>query len=186
MRKKPQKGLLILGIFIVLLFLMNSACTKSTEAPAENQAEHSHGEAEGEHTHAETSEKQAEHSHGEGEGEHSHDEAGEEHGEGHSEEGEESGETYAKDTLYNKVRKGVRLTLKYDPATSSFNGSVENTTDKVIKSVRVEIHLSNGKELGPTKSMDLNPGQKATVKLSAEGQEFEWYKAHPESGTSEH
>jgi hypothetical protein len=37
---------------------------------------------------------------------------------------------------------------------------MENVTEKTIKSVNVEDHLSNGKELAPTKQMDLAPARK--------------------------
>lgn len=103
-----------------------------------------------------------------------------------SSEQEESGQQYALNETYDEVRKGVRLILTYDEASSSFVGTVENVTDSTIKSVRVETHLSNGTELGPTESIDLESGKKADVKLLAEGQSFEWWKAHAESGSSEH
>ena len=45
---------------------------------------------------------------------------------------------------YNKVHRGMQLILTYDKASSSFIGTVENVTNKTIKSVRVEVHLSNG------------------------------------------
>jgi len=104
----------------------------------------------------------------------------------HGEEGEESGEKLALTDIYDHVRKGVRLVLAFHNASSSFIGSVENVTDKTIKKVRVEVHLSNGVELGPTERMELAPGEKAGVKLEAKGHVFEWWKAHAESGSSEH
>ena len=48
------------------------------------------------------------------------------------------------------VRNGARLILSYDAASNSFKGTVENTTSNVLTRVRVEVHLSNGAELGPT------------------------------------
>ncbi len=114
-------------------------------------------------------------------------EAGHEHEKGeHAEEGEEAGPRIAKDGTHDEVRKGVRLILSFDKDSSSFIGTVENVTEKAISRVRVEVHLSNGKELGPTEPIDLAPGKKADVKLSAEGQSFNWWKAHAEAGTSEH
>ena len=101
----------------------------------------------------------------------------------HSGEGEESGQTFTLNETYNKVRRGVRLILAYDKASSSFIGTVENVTNRTIRSVRVEVHLSNGTELGPTRPIDLSPGKKASVKLSAAGQSFSWWKAHPEAGS---
>ena len=103
----------------------------------------------------------------------------------HGEEGEESGEKLALTDIYDHVRKGVRLVLAFHNASSSFIGSVENVTDKTIKKVRVEVHLSNGVELDPTERMDLAPGEKAGVKLEAKGHVFEWWKAHAESGSDE-
>ena len=52
--------------------------------------------------------------------------------------------------------------------------------------MRVEVHLSNGIELGRTEPIDLAPGSKENVKLSVEGQSFDWWKAHPETGEGEH
>ncbi|MHC4534655.1 MAG: FxLYD domain-containing protein [Planctomycetota bacterium] len=97
-------------------------------------------------------------------------------------EGEEPGVRIAIDETYDAVRRGVRLILNYDSTTSSFVGTVENITDKPVSAVRVEVHLSNGTELGPTERNDLSPGEKIAVKLSAGGQDFDWWKAHAESG----
>ena len=51
---------------------------------------------------------------------------------------------------YDKVRNGARLILNYEAQSNAFKGTVENTTNETLKQVRVEVHLSNGKELGPT------------------------------------
>lgn len=101
-------------------------------------------------------------------------------------EGEESGTRLAVSDTYDNTRNGVRLILNYESTSSSFIGTVENVTEKRIKSVRVEVHLSNGIELGPTKPIDLASGQKENVKLSTEEQTFNWWKAHPEAGEGEH
>jgi len=101
-------------------------------------------------------------------------------------EGEEAGVRLAINDTYDTVRKGVRLILTYDSTSSSFIGTVENVTNETIKFVRVEVHLSNGIELGPTDPIDLAAGSKENVKLAAEGQSFEWWKAHPEAGEGEH
>ena len=101
-------------------------------------------------------------------------------------EGEEAGIRFAVDETYDVVRKGVRLILSYDSESSAFAGAVRNVTDETIQAVRVEVHLSNGTELGPTPRNDLKPGTKLAVKLSAEGQTFEWWKAHAEAGAGEH
>lgn len=101
-------------------------------------------------------------------------------------EGEEAGPQLAINETYDTVRKGVRLILAYDGKSSSFIGTVENVTSETIKSTRVEVHLSNGIELGPTERIDLASGNKENVKLSAKGQSFTWWKAHPEAGEGEH
>ncbi len=120
-----------------------------------------------------------EHEHGE-EAEHEH-EMGE-----HAEEGEETGPQISKDGIHDEIRKGVRLILSFDNESSSFTGTIENITEKTISKVRVEVHLSNGKELGPTPPINLAPGKKVDVGLTAEGQSFNWWKAHAEAGESEH
>ena len=105
---------------------------------------------------------------------------------GHEREGEESGTQLTLTQKYDKVRRGARLILAYDKATNSFNGTVENITKKPLKRVRVEVHLSNGKELGPTPAADLAPGQKRPVSLKATSMDFEKWSAHPEVGSGEH
>ena len=42
------------------------------------------------------------------------------------------------------VRKGARLTLRYDASTNAFTGTVENTTSATLAQVRVEIHRVTG------------------------------------------
>jgi len=119
--------------------------------------------------------------------------AGQEHEQGeragkreHAGEGEETGPRISKDGTYDEIRKGVRLILYFDNESSSFIGTVENVTEKTISRVRVEVHLSNGNELGPTVPIDLAPGKKVDVGLSAEGQSFNWWKTHAEAGAAEH
>lgn len=99
---------------------------------------------------------------------------------------EESGIELALDETYDKVRKNARLILSYDEQSRTFKGTVENTTDETLKQVRVEVHLSNGKELGPTTPVDLAPGEKIDVQLTTESKDFDKWTAHPEVGKSEH
>jgi len=119
-----------------------------------------------------------------------HDRDGAEHGRGgegsHDEEGEESGTELALNETYDNVRNGARLILTYDARSNSFNGTVENTTNETLQRVRVEVHLSNGIELGPTTPADLRPGEKRNVKLTATSKNFDGWSAHPEVGISEH
>ena len=104
----------------------------------------------------------------------------------HLEEGEESGTRYALNDTFDEIRNGIRLILAYDSQGNSFNGTVENTTSKTLKQVRVEVHLSNGKELGPTTPADLEAGQKKEVKLTTTSKNFDGWSAHPEVGIGEH
>lgn len=116
--------------------------------------------------------------HGTGEmggGEHGGEHVGE-HGE------EESGTTLTPDQTYDEVRKGARLILSYDAGTNAFVGTVENTTGAALPRVRVEVHLSNGTELGPTTPKDLAPGEKIPVQLPATAEPFAGWSAHAEVG----
>jgi len=97
---------------------------------------------------------------------------------------EDSGTELALDERYDAVRNGARLVLNYDAQSNSFNGFVENTTDNTLKQVRVEVHLSNGVELGPTTPTDLNPGGSIDVSLTATNKDFDGWTAHPETGES--
>lgn len=99
---------------------------------------------------------------------------------------EESGTELALDETYDKVRNGIRLILTYDTNSNTFNGTIENTTDEAMKDVRVEVHLSNGIELGPTIPKDLAPKEKILIKLTATSTDFDGWTAHPEVGSGEH
>jgi len=124
---------------------------------------------------------------GEGGGEHSGEgnEAGHDEGAEGSEGGEEAATQFGKQDPYDETRAGVRLVLMYDPETDSFVGTVENTTEMTLEMVRVEVHLSNGTELGPEQLGDLEPGESVEVTLDAMGEDFETWSAHPEVGTQE-
>ena len=98
---------------------------------------------------------------------------------------EESGQQFAKGETYDNVRNGARLMLNYNPNTSAFVGTVENTTNQTLSQVRVEVHLSNGTELGPTTPKDLAPDEKMDVTLDATGENFNTWSAHPEVGSGE-
>ena len=110
-------------------------------------------------------------------------ESGREGGEGREGGGEESATRYALADTYWMTRAGARLVLRYDPATQTFRGTVTNVTGATLPSVRVEVHLSNGVELGPTTPMDLAPGQTVDVELPAPGEVFATWGAHPEVGS---
>ncbi len=102
---------------------------------------------------------------------------------------EESGTMLALNDSHDQVRNGARLILEYDVQTNSFIGTVENTTENTLKLVRVEVHLSNGVELGPTTPTDLDPGESLDISLSATDEDFDGWSAHPEvgeTGSGEH
>lgn len=101
-------------------------------------------------------------------------------------EGEESGTQFTLTDIYDEVRNGARLILAFDKANNSFKGTVENTTKKELESVRVEVHLSNGIELGPTTPKNLQSGEKMEVTLKGSEKEFKSWSAHAEVGNEEH
>ena len=104
-------------------------------------------------------------------------------GEGGGEEG--SGAMLAPDQTFDMVRSGARLILNYDAASNAFTGTVDNTTNNVLTQVRIEVHLSDGTELGPTTPIDLAPGEMAVVKLASTGASFTGWVAHAEVGGGE-
>ena len=103
----------------------------------------------------------------------------------HQQEGEESAEQLGKADTYDHTRNGARLILTYSEADNAFSGTVENTTDAALTRVRVEVHLSNGIELGPTEPGDLAPGESREITLAASDEPFETWSAHPEAGQQE-
>ena len=80
---------------------------------------------------------------------------------------------------------GARLVIEFDPATQVFAGSVTNSTARALPQVRVEVHLDNGTELGPTRRIDVGPGETVPVELGAFGNEFNAWVSHPEAGVEE-
>ena len=103
-------------------------------------------------------------------------------GMGESGAGEESGAMLALDQTYDAVRAGTRLIMRYDAAENAFTGTVRNITERVLRQVRVEVHLSNGVELGPTERVDLAPGAEVAVRLTAGERTFSGWTPHAEVG----
>ena len=97
---------------------------------------------------------------------------------------EESTVQLALTDTYDNIRNGAHLIMAYDAASNSFKGTVTNTTGSILPQVRVEIHLSNGVELGPTPSIDLAPDETRPIVLQAMGPPFDMWTAHPEVGPS--
>ena len=148
--------------FIALLGLALAACASTSESGREGGG----GEASGEHA---------------GSGEHGGGSEGNGGGEGGAGDGEEAAVQLKPTETFWMTRQGVRLALRYDSATQTFRGSATNITGTAIPRVRVEVHLSNGVELGPTTSTNLAPGQTIDVTLPATGQTFVAWGAHAES-----
>ena len=108
--------------------------------------------------------------------------AGGEHA-GGGEEG--SGAMLAPDQTFDMVRGGARLVLGYDAASNAFVGTVENTTHNVLTRVRIEVHLDNGTELGPTTPVDMAPGQVMRVNIPATAAPFTGWVPHAEVSSGE-
>ena len=199
MRNPSSKSILpaALPCIVVLAVLAANGCGGESESSPDELPEAVSGQAsptsevarEAEDADAERAEEAGEHGEGDEEGEHreggEHDGDGEhgEHGEGgeHGEEGEESGEYIGRTQTWDATRRGMRLTLSFDETQSAFTGTVENTTRATICNVRVEVHLSDGPELGPTPGLDLLPGESAATSLPSGGAPFERWTAHPEA-----
>ena len=63
---------------------------------------------------------------------------------------------------------------------------MENTTVNALSNVRIEVHLSNGTELGPTTPVDMAPGEVLQVNLPSTQGSFTGWVAHAEVGGGEH
>ena len=96
-----------------------------------------------------------------------------------------SANALARDATFDEVRGGARLVLKFDNASNSFRGIVENTSDRVLTRVRVEVHLDNGAELGPTTPTDLAPGETLDIVLPSTPETFNSWTTHAEVGSGE-
>ena len=146
-----------LAVLVVVLVLAFTGCLNGSES-----GEHDGGSESGEHR---------------GDSESSEHEGG---GSKSGGDGEESGTQFALGETFDEVRAGARLVLSYDSSANAFAGTVENTTADTLRRLRVEVHLSNGIELGPTTPVDLAPGQTSEVTLPATSQPFTSWSAHPE------
>ena len=94
----------------------------------------------------------------------------------------ESGTQYQLSETARESRSGVDLVLSYDPPNETFTGTLTNTTGAPVADVRVEIHLSNGVELGPTPRIVIAAGETSPVELDARGQNFTAFSVHIEIG----
>ncbi len=105
-------------------------------------------------------------------------------GSGGSEEGSGAG-MLAPNETFDVTRSGARLIMNYDPAANAFTGTVENTTTNTLTNVRIEIHLSNGAELGPTTPVDMAPGEVININLPSTPEAFTGWTPHAEVGSGE-
>ena len=72
----------------------------------------------------------------------------------------------------------------YDPSDNSFKATVTNNTNQTVCASRVEVHMATQgqvTELGPTPSVDLQPGESVDVVLPADPGVPDTYTIHPES-----
>ena len=179
LKKLLNKTVLIAAVVgAILLATVLVACTGG---PAREQGQES-GEARVGQEVTETGGGEAGGEHGGG-GEAGAEGGGEAAGTG-SEEGSGANQL-APDETFDMVRAGARLVLNYDAQGNSFVGSVENTTNAVLTNVRVEVHLSNGTELGPTTPVDLAPGEVVPINLAATAEPFTGWTPHAEVGGGE-
>ena len=86
---------------------------------------------------------------------------------------------------FDETARGARLRIAYDAGSNSFIGTIQNTTNQTLTRARVEIHLSNGTELGPTTPTDIAPGQVLDVVLPSTAAGFDTWTAHAEVGSGE-
>jgi len=171
----------VIGYSKIMLFWISAAlfiacgftaCSSVPDEETRELSEGGHTESAGEHEASEGSLTAR------FEGEDENEREGEEHGEG--EENEESGVYINRSDTWDATRRGARLVLTFDPESNAFSGTVENATESSLCSVRVEVHLSNGVELGPTARKDLPAHQFTQVELSTGGEAFDTWTAHPE------
>ena len=175
-----------LTIISILSLSILAGCSSNGDTTIEPVRSTGSGESSGNAEPGERGEESASGEHGEGS---ESSERGEGSESGEHNEGSESGEgdeeasvQYALDDIYDEVRAGARLIVSYDPGSNTFTGTVENVTSGTLMRVRVEVHLSNGIELGPTTPVDLSPGEVAGVTLEASSKPFATWSAHPEVG----
>lgn len=173
------------AIGVILMALISIGCSNDSEAGEHSSdsegveqsgAEHSGDVEASEHT-GDT--EASAHDGGAEASEHTEDTEAGAH-DGGAEEGEESGVQLELSETFDEVRAGARLILSYDSTDNLFKGTVENTTDSTLRRVRVEVHLSNGIELGPTTPVDIWPGRMIDVILTATGDPFTSWSAHAE------
>ncbi len=177
-----MKNLIYRTLLLSLAFTLCFSCRSKAQEHSENKSNHkevkghdSDGEGHGKEVKGHDNDA----NHQETRGEHARDK-------GEGGEGEEDGTQFSKNQTYDVTKHGVRLVLKYNATTNAFEGTMENITNKAIDRARVEVHLSNGIELGPTKPVTLTAKKKHKVVLKATEKTFKTWSTHAEVGNNEH
>lgn len=83
------------------------------------------------------------------------------------------------------VQGGASIILAYDLQSQCITGHVENITNQTLKRVTVKARLSNGVKLGPTRAIDLAPGETRKIEFIEIEGDFTGWTAHVEVGGSE-
>ncbi len=185
----PRKTLLM-SLMMCGLFLCS--CKSNAQEHKEKERTHKEGaghdrDGEGHGKEVKGHDNDSRHKMSKERGEHLEGERGEHNRDtGESREGEEDGTQFSLNDTYNVTKHGVQLILKYDRSSNAFKGYMLNTTVKNIERARVEVHLSNGTELGPTKAITLAPKMKQEVVLKATDKPFKSWSTHAEVGNNEH
>ena len=172
-KRRQVKGLLVAPLLTAVLFIFSCTSNAQSEGGGHDKDGKGHGkEIKGhDRDHKEEKSKTIR-------GEHRRDRKGGK--------GEEDGTELSINDTYDVTKRGVRLVLRYDKNSNSFVGYMKNTTKKSIEKARVEIHLSNDTELGPTKPITLKANAKKKIVLKATKKSFKGWTAHAEVGRSEH
>ena len=100
-------------------------------------------------------------------------------------EGEEKGIEYSIDQSCEVIQNGCYLYLSFDKDKNEFIGYAKNLSDRTLTGVRLEIHLDNGIELGPTRRVTLAPEAVVNLSLKGSSRKFSKWTAHLEVGSSE-
>ncbi len=183
----------ILGAVIggaVLIGCASGADDGRNNVPAvagQETSEQRESDSRGEHDRNREQSREAGGEHGNGGESGQHNEARERGAESGDADGGEasSADALTRDATFDEVRGGARLVLKFDDESNSFRGVVENTSDRVLTRVRVEVHLDNGAELGPTTPTDLSPGETLDIVLPSTPETFNSWTTHAEVGSGE-
>ena len=89
----------------------------------------------------------------------------------------------APETRRASFAAGSSWLMGFEQGAERFSGTVRNMTSQTVRDARIEIHLSNGVELGPT-PVEGDAGDTLPVELDARGQTLDWSSGHVEPGST--